>query len=147
VFRQSIKRDGSQSGRKTMHKHIPFKAQLHNGRIILSGDLDGSREVRLECERIAKLAAQTGSNFVVDAQSARLSVGGEDAWSELALDHLGHCSLIYLPSPLSQNLEYDTLYQHGKSRFLETDDEIFGCSDSSCSGYRETSARLVVAAH
>jgi len=130
-----------------MHTQIPFKAQLHNGRIILSGDLDSSRDACLECERIAKLAAQTGSNFVIDAQGARLSVGGEKTWSEIAQEFLTRCQLVYLPSPLAQNLEYDDLYDHGKSRFLETDDELVGCPDSSCSGFRETSARRAVAAY
>ena len=130
-----------------MHAPIPFKAQLHNGRIILSGELDGSRDVRHECERIARLAAQTGSHFVVDAQRARLTVGGEKTWSEMAQEFLGRCQLVYLPSPLAQNLEYDDLYRHANSRFLETGDELVGCSDSSCSGYRETSARRTAAAY
>jgi len=129
-----------------MHAPIPFTAELYNGRIILSGDFDSSRAVSQECQRIAKLAAQTGSHFLVDAQRARLSVGGEKVWSEVAQDLLGRCQLVYLPSPLAQNLEYDEQYRHGKSRFLETDDEPVGCSDSSCSGYRETSARSATAA-
>jgi hypothetical protein len=130
-----------------MHAPIPFKAELSDGRIILSGNLDHSHAVRQECERIAKLAAQTGSSWIVDAQRARLSVGGEKTWSEIAQEYLGRCSLVYLPSPLAQNLEYDDRYKHGKSRFLETDDELVGCSASSYSASWEVPARRAAAAY
>jgi hypothetical protein len=129
-----------------MNAPTPFKAELFNGRIILSGDLDRSPAIRQECERIAKLAAQTGSRFVVDAQRAKLWVGGEKAWSEVAQEFLGRCQLIYLPSPLAQNLEYDDQYRHGKSRFLETDDELVGCGSSTCSATWEQPARRAAAA-
>ena len=130
-----------------MHAPIPFKAELHNGTIILSGELDRLPAVRQECERIAKLAAQTGSHFVVDAQPARLSVGGEKAWSEVALEFLGRCQLVYLPSPLAQNLEYDDRYRHPKSRFLETDDELVGCLVDTCSASWEPPIRRAAAAY
>lgn len=109
--------------KKTMHAPIPFEAKLLNGKIVLSGDLDSSREVRQECERIAKLAVQTSFHWIVDAQKARLPLGGENTWSAVVQEFLGRCQLVYLPSPLAQNLEYDDRYTHGKSRFLETDDE------------------------
>jgi len=125
-----------------------FSAQLLNGRIVLSGDLDGSREVRQECERIAKSAAQSGSYWIVDAQKARLFVGGENAWSDAAQEFLGRCQLVYLPSPLAQNLEYDDRYGHGNSRFLETDDELAGCSrNGSCSATWVDNARRAAAAY
>jgi hypothetical protein len=107
-----------------MHAPSPFKAELHNGKIILSGDLNCEPLVRQECERVAKLAVQVGSRFVVDAQRASLWVGGGEVWSEIASEFLGHCQLVYMPSPLAQNLEYDDQYRHNKSRFLETDDEL-----------------------
>src|SRR5271170_2875568 len=90
-----------QGRRNTMHEKILFKAELYNGRIVLSGDMDRAPTVRQECERVAKLAAQTGSQFVVDAQNATLWVGGENAWAEVAQEFLGRCQLIYLPSPLA----------------------------------------------
>lgn len=130
-----------------MHTSNPFKAELYNERIILSGNLDGSQVVSRECERIAKLAAQTGSNWIVDAQRARLWVGGENTWSEMVQEFLSSCSLVYLPSPLAQNLEYDDKYLHGKSRFLETDDELIDCSSGLCGASWEVPTRRAAAAH
>ena len=106
-----------------MHAPIPFKAQLLNGKIVLSGDLDNSRKVRQECEEVAKAAVQSGNRWIVDAQRVRLPVGGEETWSEVAQEFLGRCQLIYLPSQLAQNLQYDDQYRHVDSTFLETDDE------------------------
>jgi hypothetical protein len=106
-----------------MHAQIPFKAQLLNGKIVLSGDLDDSREVRQECERVAKAAAQQGSTWVVDAQKAQLPVGGEETWSQVAQEFLSRCRLVYVPSQLAQNLEYDDQYKHKNSTFLETDED------------------------
>lgn len=109
-----------------MHVQIPFKVELCNGRIILSGDMDRVSRIREECEMIAKLAAETGDRFIVDAQDARLWAGGESAWSTAAQEFLNRCELVYLPSPLAMNLQYDDEYRHNKSRFLDTDDELVG---------------------
>ena len=130
-----------------MYAPIPFMAQLLNGSIVLSGDLNGSREVRQECERIAKAAAQSGPHWIVDAQRARLSVGGENTWSEMAQEFLGRCQLVYLPSPLAQNLEYDDRYTHGNSTFLETDDDVaeYAGSTSGCAAGVTPTRRAVPA--
>ncbi len=129
-----------------MRAPISFKAQLLNGKIVLSGNLDNSREVRQECERIAKAAVQTQAYWIVDAQQARVPVGGENTWSEVAQEILRHCQLVYLPSPLAQNLEYDDRYKHGNSRFLETDDELAGCSrtGSCCASLVDSAPRRCV---
>lgn len=108
-----------------MQTPTAFTARIDNNQIILAGDMDNSATVRHECETIAAAAAanHNRTQWIINAQKVRLFVGGEEIWNKIAQETLRNCHLIYLPSQLAMNLEYDDTYKHNNSRFLETDNE------------------------
>ena len=106
-----------------MHTHsIPFTidSKPTERRIVLSGDLDGSREVYQKCERAVKDAVLHGLHWTIDASKARLPRGGVESWIAIVREYMVKCHLDYLPSQLATNLEYDDEYTHPNSSFLET---------------------------
>lgn len=101
-----------------------FKIELQGNRIVMSGELTADPQMRGRCFGIAKLAGVAGRKWIVDAQALKLHAAGETHWRDAVSAFLGECELVYLPSPLAMNLQYDDEYRHTKSRFLDTDDEL-----------------------
>jgi hypothetical protein len=98
------------------------------GKIVLAGTLDDSREAATVCARALRDAAAR-SQWYIDATQVLLPRGGVKTWLGAVSEFLGRCQLIYLPSQLSwvlQQLPED--YQHPDSKFLP--EEAFGMTAS-----------------
>lgn len=90
------------------------------GKIVMSGDLDDT--VFPACEAVLK--DFSGDKWIIDAGACRLHVGGEQVWVRVVEIFFKECQLIYLPSALAMNLQYDDAYSHRNSKFLDADDEL-----------------------
>src|SRR5437588_685354 len=104
-----------------MHAHsIPFAIHLlpAEGRIVLSGDLDGSRDTYRKCEDVVKEAVLRALHWTIDARQARLPRGGVETWIAVVREYMVRCDLDYVPCQLTTNLKYDDEYTHPKTRFL-----------------------------
>lgn len=92
------------------------------GKIVMSGDLDDT--IFPACE--AALKDMSGDKWIIDAGDCRLHVGGEPVWMRVVGTFLKNCQLIYLPSVLAMNLQYDDTYSHRDSKFLDAEEESGG---------------------
>ena len=115
----------------TPFTRIPFNIQIFpkEGRIVLTGDLDGSDAVYKECCRAlddVQEPPQTRTPapvriWIVDAARMRLPRGGVENWTKVVMSHLSGCELVYERSQLAMNLAYDERYPHMNSKFHEDD--------------------------
>ena len=98
--------------------HI-LKISAEKGKLIVTGDLDGSYEANRVLRNALDKARKSGAEWVIDAAEMRLTTDGECAWVSAVHEFLSTCRLRYLPSQLATVLEYDDDYKHAHTRFLE----------------------------
>ena len=108
-------------GEPTMHSGTtPFEIEIHTGNILLSGDLDGSREVLDRCRAVfSYISGMSRRTWTIEANDIRIIPEGVTTWIQVVEEFFKNSELVYAPSQLNVILRYDERYRHATSTFQE----------------------------
>ena len=98
----------------------PFEIKIQTGNIILSGDLDGSREVLDRCRNVfGYISGMSRTTWTIEADDIRIIPEGVTTWIQVVEEFFKNSELVYAPSQLNVILRYDERYRHATSTFQE----------------------------
>lgn len=108
--------------------NTPFTILMceREGRIVLTGTLDGSPETYAKCEEIFRKAGCTPREWIIDATQVLLPSGGALNWINAVHEFMRNCKLTYVPCQLASVLQLTERYRHPHSKFLEEKSGVSG---------------------
>lgn len=108
-----------------LSRQIPLGVKT-GGLIQIQGDLDGSPESReaLESQILFSVDGKSGDTLFIDAVEMRITPEGLETWLGLVKKYLMGHRLVYGPSLFTDLLPYEDDYDHSRSEYLESSDNI-----------------------